>query len=187
MITNEQAIIQMIKEDPWMMEALHSVQSLKLPDWWICAGFVRAKIWDVLHEYKQRTAIQDVDVIYFDEENSNETEEKQWENALKEANSIFPWSVKNEARMHVVNHIPPYKSSEDAIAKFPETATSLGVKLDEQNDITLIAPYGISDVVNMYVKPTPYFQEHPELMMFYHQRMTKKNWQTYWPKVTIET
>ncbi|MGY0692127.1 nucleotidyltransferase family protein [Virgibacillus sp. FSP13] len=187
MITDEQDVIQVIKEDPWMMEALHMVQSLKLPDWWICAGFIRSKIWDVLHEYRQRTAIQDVDVIYFDKENSNEAEEKQWENVLKKANPIYPWSVKNEARMHLVNRIPPYKSSEDAIAKFPETATSLGVKLDEEDNITLTAPHGISDVANMHVKPTPSFQEHPELMTIYYQRTNKKNWQFNWPKVTIET
>ena len=56
--------------------------------------------------------------------------------------------------MHIVNNIPPYSSAVDAISKFPETATALGVKLDEENNVKLTAPHGIEDVVNMEVKPT---------------------------------
>lgn len=59
-----------------------------------------------------------------------------------------PWSVKIQARMHFVNNASPYSSSIDAISKFTETATSLGVKIDEQNNLQLAAPHGLSDVVN---------------------------------------
>ncbi|EHL78823.1 hypothetical protein HMPREF1015_02191 [Bacillus smithii 7_3_47FAA] len=44
MIQNEKEIIQLIKEDEWMMDILRAVKSLYLPDWWVCAGFVRSKI-----------------------------------------------------------------------------------------------------------------------------------------------
>lgn len=44
MIQNEKEIIQLIKEDEWMMDILRAVKSLHLPDWWVCAGFVRSKI-----------------------------------------------------------------------------------------------------------------------------------------------
>jgi hypothetical protein len=183
----EQQIIRMIKEDQCMIEALHTAKSLQLPDWWICAGFIRSKIWDRLHDYKDRTAIQDIDVIYFDQTNTDEAEEKCLEKVLNRANPAYPWSVKNEARMHIANGIRPYKSSEDAIAKFPETATSLGVRLDEQRNVILTAPHGLHDVMQMKVKPTPYFQENRELMAIYHERNQKKNWPARWPKVTIET
>lgn len=177
----------MIKEDQWMMEALHTVSSLRLPDWWICAGFIRSKIWDWLHAYKERTVIQDVDVIYFDQTIMGEAEEKRLERVIHSVNPNYPWSVKNEARMHLTNGIPPYESSEDAIAKFPETATSLGVKLDERNNVMLTAPHGLTDVMQMKIKPTPYFQGNAELMAIYHDRVQKKNWLALWPKVTIET
>lgn len=68
---------------------------------------------------------------------------KQLEQKLKGMNPDIPWSVKNEARMHIVNNIPPYTSSVDAISKFPETATALGLALDERNDVVLAAPCGI--------------------------------------------
>jgi uncharacterized protein len=61
--------------------------------------------------------------------------------------------------VHVVNDILPYSSSVDAISKFPETAISLGVKLDEKDDIILVAPWGVNDVINLEVKPTPYLKK----------------------------
>ncbi len=43
-IKTEQDIIKLIQSDTWMMEILQTAKSLQLPDWWVCAGFVRSKI-----------------------------------------------------------------------------------------------------------------------------------------------
>lgn len=87
-IKNEKDIIQLIKEDEWMMDILRAVKSLHLPDWWVCAGFVRSKIWDVLHGFKERTPISDIDVIYFDDGNTDELEEKKLEMRLRNISSL---------------------------------------------------------------------------------------------------
>ena len=87
--------------------------------------------------------------------------------------------------MHLVNTIPPYLSSVDAIAKFPETATALGVKLDEHNMLRLAAPHGINDVIHMEVKPTDYFKANEERLLVYKKRIAKKNWQANWHKLKI--
>jgi hypothetical protein len=129
-ITNEQDIIQLVKKDPWMMDILQTAKQLNLPDWWVCAGFARSKIWDTLHGFEERTCIPDIDVIYFDAENTDELEEKKYEQQLFNMSPNVPWSVKNEARMHIINNMSPYSSSVDAISKFPETATALGLKLN---------------------------------------------------------
>ena len=184
-ITTEREIIALILEDKWMMELLKSAQSLKLPDWWICAGFVRSKIWDVQHGFDKRTTIQDIDVIYYDRKNIEKYAEKEYEEALKRLLPTIPWSVKNQARMHSVNNISPYTSSIDAISRFPETATALGVKLDGEDKVILTAPHGIDDVVNLIVKPTPYFCEQKEQMKIYEERIREKNWQAIWNKVEI--
>ncbi|WP_096203213.1 nucleotidyltransferase family protein [Bacillus sp. FJAT-45350] len=168
-----------------MMDILKTTKSLNLPDWWVCAGFVRTKIWDVLHRFSVRTPIPDIDVIYFDTTKINELEEKKFEEKLKSLLPNIPWSVKNEARMHLRNNVEPYFSSVDAISKFPETATALGVKLDKRNKVILIAPYGISDVVNLIVKPTTYFLNNENLLPIYNERILKKNWQARWNKVSV--
>lgn len=183
-LVNEEDIVQLVKEDEWMMDILETVKALHMSEWWVCAGFVRSKIWDVQHGFHERTALPDVDVIYFDESNMEEAEEKKWEDQLRSMRPNIPWSVKNEARMHLVNHIPPYSSALDAISKFPETATALGLTLDEQHKVVLAAPWGIEDVIHMVVKPTPYFQETKERARVYEERITKKNWKDTWNKIT---
>ncbi|MEK4404363.1 nucleotidyltransferase family protein [Sporosarcina sp. FSL K6-6792] len=184
-ITTEREIVVLIQEDKWMMDLLKYAKSLNLPDWWICAGFVRSKIWDVQHGFNERTTTPDIDVIYYDRTNSEKSVEKEYEEVLKRLLPAIPWSVKNQARMHSVNNVIPYTSSVDAISRFPETATALGVKLDEGNNVILTAPHGIEDVVNLRVKPTPYFFDKKERMKIYEERIKKKNWQVVWSKLEI--
>ncbi|WP_202128467.1 nucleotidyltransferase family protein [Paenibacillus dendrobii] len=184
-LKNEKDIIQLVRDDAWMMDILHAAKTLKLPDWWVCAGFVRSKIWDVLHGFTERTPLPDVDVVYFDPGCCDEAIEKELERALFSINPHIPWSVKNEARMHLINNMPPFTSSVDAIANFSETATSLGVTLDENDELKLTAPHGVQDAIHMIVKPTPYFLETQEHAQIYERRISKKNWSTTWPNVRI--
>jgi uncharacterized protein len=185
MLKNEEDVINSIRKDDRMMAILKAAKSLNLPDWWICAGFVRSKIWDTLHEFTERTHTPDVDVIYFDQKNIDELTEKKFERRLSSILPNVPWSVKNEARMHIVNNIPPYSSSVDAISKFPETATALGVKLEHQDQIILTSPCGLEDVLNLDVKPTIYFAETKERAEIYEERILKKNWKSIWPKIKV--
>ncbi|WP_449354901.1 nucleotidyltransferase family protein [Virgibacillus natechei] len=185
LVIDKEKIISLINEDEWMMDILRSAKLLHLPDWWICAGFVRSKIWDTLHNFSERTPLQDIDVIYFEPANSNELEEKKLEEMLRSLMPDTPWSVKNEARMHINNNIQPYSSSVDAIAKFPETATALGITLDEKDNVILVAPWGISDIVHLEVKPTPFFTEDKQRLKIYEDRITKKNWKSTWNKLKV--
>ncbi|AKR35116.1 MULTISPECIES: nucleotidyltransferase family protein [Bacillus] len=184
-IKTEKDIIRLIENDEWMMNVLQMAKPLELPDWWICAGFVRSKIWDTLHDYEAKTAMPDVDVIYYDSLHQDEIYEQSLETKLMNIDATIPWSVKNQARMHVVNNMPPYSSSVNAISKFPETATALGVTLDELNNVILTAPWGIEDVLSLQVKPTAHFLESKERLHMYKNRVIKKNWQSKWPNITI--
>lgn len=184
-IQTEQDIIRLIENDEWMMNVLQMAKSLELPDWWICAGFVRSKIWDTLHDYEAKTAMPDVDVIYYDSLHQDEIYEQSLETKLMNIDATIPWSVKNQARMHVVKNMPPYSSSVNAISKFPETATALGVTLDELNNVILTAPCGIEDVLSLQVKPTAHFLKSKERLHMYKNRVIKKNWQSKWPSITI--
>lgn len=182
-ITYENDITKLIAEDEWMMEVLQAAKTLNLPDWWICAGFVRSKIWDTIHKFKDRTPLTDIDVIYFDSTNTNEETEKTFEATLKAILPNVPWSVKNQARMHVINNLPPYSSAVEGIANFPETVTALGVKLNENDDVILTAPHGIEDLIHLKIKPTPRFLESAGLTEIYKERILKKNWQSTWTEL----
>jgi hypothetical protein len=43
-IHNKNNLVGLIKRDEWMMEILRVVKGLNLPDWWVCAGFVRSEV-----------------------------------------------------------------------------------------------------------------------------------------------
>ena len=177
----EKDIPKLIGDDKWMMDILRSVRSLQLPDWWIGAGFVRNKIWDVLHE-KKRTPPGDIDVVYFDPHDLTENREMEYQKRLEEIYPTGKWSVTNQARMHTENGDVPYTSSLDAIAHWPETATAIAITLDKMDHVLFQAPHGSNDLIQMVIKPTPAFTKKLEK---FRTRLEKKNWTAKWPKVKV--
>ncbi|WP_217596677.1 nucleotidyltransferase family protein [Cohnella sp. GbtcB17] len=181
---DERMLLMLVQADESMMSALRAAGSLNLPDWWIAAGFVRSKIWDVLSGMPARTRLPDVDVIYFDAGDLDEATEKRWEAELRLRMPDVPWSVKNQARMHVVNGRAPYRSSLDAVANYPETATALALTLDADGQPVLGAPHGLAEAVAMRVAPTPAFAADPALYAVFERRIEVKRWDRTWPGVS---
>lgn len=183
-LRTESDILDIIRNDDWMIGIIHTASRLHLPDWWICAGFVRSKIWDALHGFEERTPLADVDVVYFDPEHTDESSEKRYERELLQLRPDIPWSVKNQARMHVLNDNPPYRSAVDGIGHFTETATALGVKTDYAGELLLAAPHGIEDVLQLRVKPSPHCRTSPRLLAVYDKRVADKRWKERWHLLT---
>ncbi|WP_440122217.1 nucleotidyltransferase family protein [Tenacibaculum sp. Ill] len=173
-------LVTIIKSDTWVLSILEAVRSLHLPDCWIGAGFVRNKVWDYKHNNK-RTSLNDIDVIYFNENDITKTRELALEKQLKTINPTVNWSVKNQARMHLRNGHSPYKNCYEAISYWPETATAIAVQLNTNNQIEFIAPHGLDDLFNLVVKPTPNFD-----LITYRNRVTNKGWKDTWDKLIIE-
>ncbi|TMU87462.1 nucleotidyltransferase family protein [Bacillus sp. BHET2] len=187
MIKSEQDILALVKKDSWMMSILNAAHTLQLPDWWICAGFVRTKVWDTIHGYTKKSELTDIDVVYFDRANTDENFENHLEFQLRKRLMNEPWSVKNQARMHIKNGELPYISTIDAVSRFPETATSIALTLNEKKELTLAAPWGIQDLLSLQIKPTPPFKEKETLAAIYEKRVYEKEWNKKWPKVTVYT
>ncbi|WP_067621157.1 nucleotidyltransferase family protein [Alicyclobacillus acidiphilus] len=179
----EQDIISLIASDNWMMHVLQTAQSLRLPDWCVCAGFIRSKVWDYLHGFAG-TRLPDVDVAYFDPNRTDESAEKEYEKILKGLDSSVPWSVKNQARMHTKNGHVPYTSTADGLSNFPEVCTAIGAYLDSNGQVSLVAPYGVDDLVNLVVRPTPFFISQDKRDI-YEQRVATKGWSAKWHRLRI--
>lgn len=174
-------IEKLIESDESMMDALRAVRSLKLPDWWIGAGFVRNKVWDNLQGGDAHT-LADIDVIYFDPSDLSENRDLEYEMRLESLYPTGEWSVKNQARMHLRNNDEPYKSSLDSIAHWPETATAVAVTLNDSGQVIFQAPCGADDLLQMIIRPTPYFENKLDE---FRDRLEKKNWTSKWPKVRV--
>jgi uncharacterized protein len=172
---------QCIERHTGIMRDLRLVQLLGLPDWYIAAGYIRSAVWDELHGFEPGNRHEDIDVIYYDPSDCTEAREKELEQLLKQQTGNPKWSVKNQARMHIRNGDTPYKSSADAISLWPETATAIGVRLDEADELHIAAPYGLADLYDMVLRRSPRFNNRE----YYLQRMRNKQWQRHWPKLQV--
>ena len=177
--THAQWLLQMIESDSQMMVVLSVVRDLNLKDGWIGSGFVRNKVWNELHDLPP-SFTTDIDVIYFDIENAEPHFDAELEQKLLEKHPHLQWSIKNQARMHIRNGHSPYISTEDAISYWPETATAIAVRLNSENQLEYLAPYGLEDLFNLVVAPTLKTNAAT-----YNSRLKEKAWQQKWRDLKV--
>jgi uncharacterized protein len=129
---------------------LDRVPSLELPDWYLGAGCITQTVWNALHGYDVTFGIKDYDLVYFDAEDLSESTERATEARAIEVTSDLAAEVDvtNEARVHTWYEkrfgraIDPYESSADAIATWPTTASSVGVRR-RAGVLEVCAPFGL--------------------------------------------
>lgn len=180
---NQQDLINCISNNPELMTILTIVEELHLPQACLCAGTIRSTIWNHLSTKKNHLS-NDLDIIFFAPDVSYEST-LLIQDQLQKMYPFYQWELRNQCDMH--RHNPntlPYRSVEDAISKFPETCTAIGIRMKNET-LELIAPYGISDLIHFKVVPTPYYQADPKRMAIYKQRVYQKAWQEIWPNVTL--
>ncbi|MCZ4338869.1 nucleotidyltransferase family protein [Shewanella colwelliana] len=199
-ISNSQQLCLWLKQDAMRMDALKYAAQLNLPQWCIAAGFVRNLVWDRLHG-RLNTPLTDIDVIYFDPSDLSIDSEYGYHAKLQALAPDYPWSVKNQARMHIRNGDEPYTSTLDAMAYWPELETAVGVNLslaevaeplmphsplisnlDALQGIEIFAPFGLASLFDLRVSPNP----KRDIKVF-HQRVKQKNWLGQYPKLSCTT
>jgi len=172
-------IARIIAQDPVGMEQLRAVRALELPDWCIAAGFVRNRVWDHLHGISPPRPPADIDVLFFDATDLGKEREAAYEERLNHALPA-PWQVRNQARMHVWKNLPQHKSTADAMIYWLETVTSVGVRLEDDDTLTIVAPLGVDDLVGLICRPTSFGRTRRDE---YNARIASKRWRELWPKV----
>ncbi|GAX47444.1 nucleotidyltransferase family protein [Pseudolactococcus reticulitermitis] len=182
---NEEALKTLLSNTPEIVDILQIINQLNLPDTWLCAGIIRNFIWNYLSEQPLFDEKTDVDVVFFDPDISDEATQE-IEKSLKLAHPTYAWEVKNQAHMHLHNpDTAPYLSARDAMARFPERCTAIGARLTPIGEIDLFLPYGLADITDFVVRPTPFFAENADKLAIYRDRQAKKNWQEKWPQLRI--
>jgi len=163
-----------------IVSLLRPVAALGIPDCWIGAGLIRNAIWDHLHGIRTGPmADGDVDVVYCDHSDATLARDLAIERRLLDEFSDIPWSVHNQARMHQRNGDAPYRNTADAIRCWPETATAIAARI-LGDDVEVIAPHGVADLVSMIVRPTPAFACK---LPIYRMRLVTKDWARRWPRL----
>ncbi|WP_152227902.1 nucleotidyltransferase family protein [Pseudomonas sp. SCB32] len=178
----ESDLLALIAAQPGRMRLLHAVRDHGPADAWIGAGFVRNAVWDRLHDYVDATPLADVDVLYFAENCLGAKVDEAWERRLQEACPGVPWSVRNQARMHLRNGDRPYRDCANALRHWPEVCTAVAVRL-RGDALDLLAPLGVDDLLELRVRPTERFHSKPDI---YRERLAAKNWLARWPNLQID-
>lgn len=175
-------IARIIAEDAIAMEQLRAVRSLDLPDWCIAAGFVRNRIWDHLHGIVPARPPVDIDVIYFDASDMSTEREAEFEARLQVL-APLPWQVRNQARMHVVKKdYPQHRDTAHAMTFWLETVTPVGVRLEKDDTLTIVAPLGTDDLLSLRCRPTAFGRLRRSE---YDERIAAKRWRELWPRVAF--
>jgi hypothetical protein len=179
-------LVQIVAASRWFMPALRTVRSLKLHSWCIGAGAVRNLVWDHLHAYEEPSELSDVDVAYSDA-SAEPGQDHEIQEILQALQPSTPWEATNQAFVHkwfegYFGHpVEPLLSLEDAVATWPEFATSVGVCLNAQDQIEVIAPHGLDDLFSMRVQRNP----RRVSLETYRARVQQKQYAQRWPRVTV--
>jgi len=175
-------LTDLVRSDAWMMDLLRAVRAIHLQEWCIAAGVVRNKVWDHLHGHTDRTLPADVDVLFYDRDRTDASYEADIENRLAAVVPSVRWEAVNQATVHVYTQDAPYQSIEQAMSRWADPVTAVGVHLTPEEQIVITAPFGLRDLFGLVVRPN---LVTPNAAAVYRERMTMKRWIERWPKLTV--
>ena len=184
---DQQELERILRGDAWFMAVLATVRAADPPDWLVGAGVIRSRVWDHLHGYARATPLSDVDVVFFDPANLRPERDAAVQRDLAARRPDVPWEATNQAAVHHWYPIhfgvavPPLVSSADGVGTWPETATSVAVRLQPDDSLQIIAPCGLADLLGLVLRRNP----RRVSQAFFLQRVHDKRIRERWPRVQI--
>jgi uncharacterized protein len=172
-----------VRTTPSLLRALEVAREVDAPDWLIGAGAVRNAVWDRLHGFTEPTPPGDIDLAFFDPADLSREHARDVEAALRERAPELPWEATNQAAVHLWydDEAAPLRSSAEAVATWPETATAVALHLDSADRLTIVAPFGLDDLFAMVVRRNLACSSAAD----YERRVASKRFTERWPQVTV--
>ena len=167
------------------MQYLNIAHDLNLKNYCVGAGSIRDTVWSYLHQIKT-VKYKDIDLAYFNK-NEERYKEKEYEQQLNKLKLNIEWDVKNQAHVHEWYEqkfkikVEPYISLEHAISTWPEPATAVGVYLNENRDMQVIAPLGLNDLFSITLRRN----KTRITKKIFEQRLKSKNMIEKWSKLKV--
>jgi uncharacterized protein len=153
-----------LRASPSMMSVLETARELDLPDWMIFSGAVYQRVLNQLTGRDPDYGIKDYDLIYYDAADlSYEAEDVVIRAAAKACPAdLAPLiEVRNQARVHLwfEDHFgEPYAAlscADESIGRFVAPAFAVGVRLERDGRLDVVAPFGLDDLFAMRLRPNP--------------------------------
>ena len=118
-------------------------------------------VWNVLTNKPVRTGIKDYDLIYFDDTDLSWEAEDQVVRLVNARMSDLPApvQVRNQARVHLWfkqrfgADYAPLRCADESLARYASVVHALGVRLEYDGRLDIVAPFGFDDLFNMVIRP----------------------------------
>jgi hypothetical protein len=175
-----------LRQNATLVDVLRRAGALNLPNWYLAAGAVVQTVWNVTTGRPPAEGVKDYDLIYFDDSDLSWDAE---DAAIRAGDVLFgdllaPVEIRNQARVHLWFEdkfglpCPPYPSAEAAIDTFEAMSSCIGVRVDGGGHWRVYAPYGLSDIFNLVVRPNPVLAPRA----VYEAKIAR--WRRQWPTLT---
>ncbi|WP_156459612.1 nucleotidyltransferase family protein [Brevundimonas sp. Root1279] len=159
----EARLSEIVRADPGLMQVMTTLRSLDIPDWRVFSGAVYQSVWNAQTGRPAGYGIRDYDVGYFDPDTSWDAEDV----VIKRVAAAFDpplrdmVEMRNQARVHLWfegKFGEPYTAlanTDEAPARFVSPAFAVGVRLEDDDSISVVAPFGLEDVFDLVLRPNP--------------------------------
>lgn len=180
-------LVSIVRRDPDLMTVLTTVQRLGLNDWLVFSGAVYQAVWNDVTNRPPGHGVKDFDIGYFDDDVSWDAEDA----IIKRVADAFAEPLRSRVEVRNQRRVsewfeekfgepyPPIKDTAEALTRFVAPAFAVGVRLEEDGEITVVAPFGLDDVFDMVIRPNP-------------RRPVAKDWDRVtaralerWPELTV--
>lgn len=186
-MTDSNRLAAIVRNDPDLMTVLKTVRGLGLNDWLIFSGAVYQSVWNDLTGRAPGYGVKDFDLGYYDADVSWDAEDA----VIKRVAEAFDEPLRSRVEARNQRRVsewfpakfgepyPPISHTSEALTRFVAPAFAVGIRLENDDQITVIAPFGLDDVFNMVIRPNP-------------NRTPAKDWSQVtsralerWPELTI--
>lgn len=177
---------QMISTHDALMQILIDLRAFNASAF-LSAGVIRNFVWSVLHDQEYDIAQTEIDVIFYDAQDELAIKEQNLVGYLKKKFPKNEWDVVNQAFVHTWyktedgKSIAPLHSIHHALSLWPETATAVAIRLLDNDDFEVIAPFGLEDLFELKLRWNHALVSHAVFM----QRVSSKKFLERWERLIL--
>ena len=157
-------LTEIVRATPPLMQVLLVARHLRLPDWLVFSGAVYQPVLNHLTGRPLDFGIKDYDLGYFDMSDlSYEAEDE----VIRRVKAAFEEplrsavEVRNQARVHLWfeakfgEPYTPLSCTAEALERFASATFAVGVRLESDDRLHIVAPFGLADLFALRLRPNP--------------------------------
>jgi hypothetical protein len=157
-------LTEIVCATPPLMQVLSVARHLRLPDWLVFSGAIYQPVLNHLTGRPLDFGIKDYDLGYFDMSDlSYEAEDE----VIRRVKAAFDEplrsmvEVRNQARVHLWfeakfgEPYTPLSCTAQALERFASATFAVGVRLESDDRLHIVAPFGLADLFALRLRPNP--------------------------------